>query len=122
MTVRIIVQFSVDGADVPEFKRCVTAATAGVLRKDGPGTLDYDHFSEDDAGLRCVTHEHYADSDALFSHMQNLGELLPLFQKLMKVERVIIVGTMPPEAAAQLKAFGGDTTTLYDREIIRLER
>lgn len=120
MTIRLIVQFRLDAADVAEFDRFVTDATAGVRKKDGEGTLDYDFFTTDDAGLQCVVHEHYVDIDALFSHMHNLGDLLPVVQRLMKVERVIMIGEIPAVAVEQLKAFSGEATFHYGRVLSEL--
>lgn len=120
MSIRILVQFALDPADVEEFERFVTDATAGVREKDGRATLDYDYFVADDAGLQCIVHEHYVDVDALFSHIRNLGELLPVVQRLMKVERVIMIGDLSADVVEQLKAFSGEATFHYGRRLSEL--
>jgi quinol monooxygenase YgiN len=56
-----------------EFK--ALAARALEIARDEPGTLSYSWYLDKDE-TACVVREVYADSDAVLSHIANLGELM----------------------------------------------
>lgn len=63
-----------------EFKALVTQCVTSVKEKDR-NTLQYDWFFSEDQ-TECVLRERYADSNAVFEHLANLGNL---FGKLLEV-------------------------------------
>lgn len=64
---------NIPSGNLLEFKKL--AAQALEITKGEAGTLQYDWFFNDDETV-CVVRETYADSDAVLTHMANLGELL----------------------------------------------
>lgn len=65
---------SIPSDNLGNFKRLAGECLEIVNAKE-PGTLQYDWFFSPD-GSQCVVRETYASSDALLTHMGNLGELL----------------------------------------------
>lgn len=66
--------FKIHDGKLNEFKSLAGQAMSAVKANE-PGNLQYDwYFNEDNT--ECVVHETYADSNAVFAHAGNVGELL----------------------------------------------
>jgi quinol monooxygenase YgiN len=84
-------------ANLTEFKKVAAAALA--ITKSEPGVLQYDWFF-DDTETVCVVLERYQDSEALLTHVANVGEA---FGRLVE-----LVG------ACELEMFGEPSARLLD--------
>ena len=66
--------FKIHDGKSNEFKALASEAIVNVKANE-PGNLQYEwYFNEDNT--ECVAHERYADSNAVFAHAGNVGELL----------------------------------------------
>jgi quinol monooxygenase YgiN len=76
-----IAKIKIRPGKLEEFKR-LTALCAHSVRTKDSGTLQYDHFFNDDY-TECVVIERYRDFPALREHLANIGD--DLMQALMRV-------------------------------------
>lgn len=70
---QITARFKIHDGRLNEFKRLAEQCISIVKEKD-QRTLQFDWFL-DQHGTECVLREAYPDSDALLSHLGNIGEL-----------------------------------------------
>jgi quinol monooxygenase YgiN len=78
--IQITARFKINDGKLEEFKRLADNCIAVTKEKD-QNTLQYDwFFSEDET--ECIVREIYSDSNAVLSHMGNLGDLL---EKIIEV-------------------------------------
>jgi quinol monooxygenase YgiN len=68
-----IARFRIRDGQHDEFKR-LAAQCMEIVRTRDSGTLQYELFFNDDQS-ECIVLERYRDSDALFEHSANLGEV-----------------------------------------------
>jgi quinol monooxygenase YgiN len=93
--------------DLAEFK--ALAARALELTKGEATTLQYDwFFSEDET--RCVVRERYESSDAILSHMGNLGDLIGRLGELGGGLEIEAFGAPSAELLAAAAAAGLEPT------------
>lgn len=69
---QVTARLSIHDGKLDQFKD-VAARCMELVRAKDTGTLQYDWFLD---GSECVVREAYRDSDAVFEHMNNLGETL----------------------------------------------
>jgi len=68
-------RFTIHTGKLKEFKALAAQAMSIVNEKEKTTTLQYDWFFNDEAS-ECIVVERFADSNAVFTHMGNVGELL----------------------------------------------
>ena len=85
--------------NLDEFKK--VAAEGVAVSKSEEGTIRYDFFLSDD-GTKCVLHEVYANSEAVLTHMGNMGELLGRIAELGGGMEIVVLG----QPSAQLLEAG----------------
>ena len=73
-TIHLIARFKIHDGKQSEFKKWSKEVLAKT-KNESPGPLYYEWFYNE-AGTECVVREAYKDSDAMFIHMGNLGDLL----------------------------------------------
>ena len=88
---------TIAASDLEEFKQ--VAAQALDAARGEAGTVQYDWFFSDD-DTQCVVRETYADSDAVLSHLGNVGPLLG---------RLVYLG-----GGLELAVFGDPSAALRD--------
>lgn len=94
---------SIPPGNLAEFKEL--AARALEITKDEGTTLQYDWFFSDDE-TKCVVRERYANSDAVLSHMANVGELIGKFAELGGGLEIEAFGDPSPELLKAAAAAG----------------
>lgn len=70
---QVTARLKIHDGKLNEFKELATQCVSAV--KNEPGALQYDWFFNEDH-TECVVRERYADSNAVFTHLGNIGELL----------------------------------------------
>jgi quinol monooxygenase YgiN len=90
-----------------EFKELAVQCLASTKEKD-PGTLQYDWFFSEDQ-LECVVREIYADSNSVFAHLANLGDL---FGKILQTADMSLEVYGEPSEELR-KATEGMNPTIY---------
>ena len=93
--------------NLDEFKRL--AAEALKVTAEDPGVLQYDWFFNDDES-KCVVRETYADSDAVLTHLDAVGDLLG---KIIEVGGGIEIEVFGDPSDALLKATKALQPTIY---------
>ena len=96
-----IARIKIHDGKLDEFKRLAAACVHSVRTKDS-GTLQYDHFFNDDH-TECVVVERYRDFAALREHLANIGD--DIMQALFKVCSISgdIFTTPTPELRTMIK-------------------
>ncbi|NND05276.1 MAG: hypothetical protein HKN87_02760 [Saprospiraceae bacterium] len=80
--IQLTARFKIHPDKLERFKSLSQESIQIVNKKEkGHGTLQYDWFITAD-GSECVVHETFRDSDAILTHMQNLG---PQLGSLMEI-------------------------------------
>jgi quinol monooxygenase YgiN len=85
-----------------EFRQLAADALADA--RGEAGTLQYDWFFSDD-GTRCVVREIYADSQAVFVHLGNVGAALGRLVELGGGLELEVFGDPSPELRDAIAAF-----------------
>ncbi len=67
--------FKIHTGKLNEFKALAVQAMTVVKEKEKNTTLQYDWFFNEEF-TECTVRENFADSNAVFNHMTNVGELL----------------------------------------------
>lgn len=112
------IQFTATFPNIPreqlsEFKRLAAQAIAITRAEDD--NLQYDWFFNADE-TKCVVHEAYASSDAVFAHTENLGELPARIGAVGGVMEVECFGTPSDELRSMLGAMSPDIYTPFQSE------
>jgi len=73
--IKLIARFLIHEGKEKEFKSIATQCLNIVSEKEKDTTLQYDWYFNS-SGNECVVRETYTDSNAIFLHLGNLGDLL----------------------------------------------
>lgn len=74
--IQITAKFKIHKGKLDEFKKIASDCVVAVAKNEkGKGSLQYDWFFSPD-NSECIVHETYVDSNAVLTHMGNVGELL----------------------------------------------
>jgi len=72
--IQVTARLKIYDGKLEEFKK-LAAEILSVIKEKDQNTLQYDWFFNEDQ-TECIVRENYADSDAVLTHMGNLGDLL----------------------------------------------
>lgn len=97
-----VVEFSIKDGKVDEFKSKAEGYIAAVKANE-PGTLGYQWYLSED-GKRCLIQETFASSDALLTHLGNVGPSLPELLEIAPLTRCEVFGTASDAASSALAA------------------
>ena len=89
--------------NLAEFKQL--AAKAMEMTREEAATLQYDWFFNDDE-TKCVVRETYANSDAILTHIANMGDLIGKLAELGGGVDIEVFGNPSPELVEAAAAFG----------------
>jgi quinol monooxygenase YgiN len=103
--VSYVMELTINEGKLEEFKEKAEGYVKAV--QDGePGTLVYQWWLGED-GTRCLVHEVFESSEALLTHVGNVGPSLPDLLAIAPITRLEVFGTVSEqarEAVAQLGA------------------
>lgn len=97
-------EFTIADGKLDEFKEMSTGYINNA-RDNEPGTLEYQWYVSDD-GSKCLVIETFADSDAMMTHLGNVGPTLPALLAIAPITRVEVMGSVNDVAREALTAFG----------------
>lgn len=102
--------FKIHAGKLNEFKALAAQAMDTVKAKD-KNTLQYDWFFNDDQ-TECIVKERYTDSNAVFEHLANMGEL---FEKILKISDLSleVYGNPSEELKKAIAAMNGKLYSFY---------
>lgn len=78
-----VARIQIPDGHLEEFKAAAARCLDGVRERD-EGTLRYDWYLNAD-GTECIVLERYRDSDAVMSHMANIGEEMAQISAIAEV-------------------------------------
>jgi len=99
-----IIEFSINDGEVDEF----TAKAKGyiaLVKKNEPDTLGYQWCLAED-GTRCLLHETFSSSEALLTHLGNVGPSLPELLAIAPITRLEVLGSASVAAVDALAGLG----------------
>ncbi len=108
--IQITARFTVHNGKLDEFKRIADNCISVTKEKD-QNTLQYDWFFSQDE-MECVVRENYSDSNAVMSHMGNLGDLLGKILEVSDVD-LEVFGNPSEELANAAAAFKPKVYSFY---------
>lgn len=110
--IQFTAKFKIHAGKLEEAKKIATECMAIVKEKEaGQGTLQYDWFLSADF-TECVVRETYADSNAVLTHMGNLGEPLGKILAISDFE-LEIYGNMSEELQKAAAALNPKVYSFY---------
>ena len=99
-----IVEFTIADGKTDEFKNKAKGYIDAVKGNE-PGTLGYQWYV-DAAGTRCLLQETFASSEALITHLKNVGPSLPDLLAIAPITRTEVLGSASAAATEALAALG----------------
>jgi len=101
---RLIVGLNIGEGQLEKFKN-MAQEIAGSVEATESNTSAYEWFIND-AGDKCYVSELYPDSDALISHLKNVGAALGPLLEIAPLTEMLVFGMPSDEAAEILNGFG----------------
>ncbi len=120
MTTEIVCKVRIASGKQEAFQRFIANATNTVRTTEAGGTLTYQFVAVDSNSSQCLVHEAYRDRAALLAHFASMGDNLATALELFTVDELLIIGDMPVEIVAQLRAVVGDKLTHYSHVLSQL--
>jgi Uncharacterized conserved protein len=110
VTIRLTVQMRTAAEDADRFRDFLLELRTKIRQQEADTSVVYDIFHAD--GDEFVVTEAYHDSDGLLIHLGNLGASgIDAFK--FTVERMIVCGSLSPEAQAVLPRLGAKELLIY---------
>ena len=97
--------FTINDGKLDEFKSMAAGYISAVKQND-PDTLGYQWFVSEE-GTRCLLQETFTSSEAMLTHLGNVGPSLPELIAVAPITRLEVLGTVSDaarEALATLNA------------------
>ena len=102
--VSYIIEFTIADGKVEEFKK-MGSGFAAEVKAGEPGTLGYQCYLGEDPS-RAILQETFASSEALLTHLGNVGPSLPPLLAIAPITRLEVIGSVSSDARAALDGLG----------------
>jgi quinol monooxygenase YgiN len=102
--VSYIVEFTIEEGQVDAFTSLASGYIEAVQANE-PGTLGYQWYLGE-GGTKCILQETFADSNALLTHLGNVGPSLPELLAIAPITRLEVMGTVSDAAREALSGLG----------------
>ena len=102
--VQYIIELTIAEGKEAEFASKAAAYSAATKDAE-PGTLGYNWYRAEN-GATCVLHERFETSEALLTHLGNVGPSLPELLAIAPITRFEVLGAVSDEARATLDTLG----------------
>lgn len=99
-----VIEFSIADGKLEDFKQKATGYVDGVKANE-PETYVYQWYLAED-GKHCLLHEKFGSSEALLTHLGNVGPSLPDLLAIAPITRLEVFGTASDAARDALKDLG----------------
>jgi quinol monooxygenase YgiN len=100
--VSYVIEITISDGKLDEFKSMAAGFISGV--KEGePDTLGYQWYLNEE-GTRCILQETFSSSEAMLTHLANVGPSLPELLAIAPITRVEVLGAVSDEAREALSA------------------
>jgi quinol monooxygenase YgiN len=98
-----VVQWAIKDGQLEAFKSKADGFIEAVKAKE-PGTLAYQWWIAED-GRHCLLHETFESSEALLTHLGNVGPSLPDLLEIAPASRMEVYGDASPDVREALAGF-----------------
>ena len=99
-----VIEFSIADGKLEDFRQKAAGYVDGVKANE-PGTHTYQWYLGED-GKHCLLHERFASSEALLTHLGNVGPSLPDLLAIAPITRLEVLGTASDAAKEALEDLG----------------
>ena len=92
-TLHFRVEFTISEGKIKQYKKLVKEMSK-VVKVNEPDTINY-QFYFDKSETRCIVHETYTNSEAVFSHINGVASktILPRIHDISRITRFEVFGT-----------------------------
>jgi quinol monooxygenase YgiN len=106
-------EFTIEEGKIEEYKKLVQDMSR-VAEANEPGTLNY-QFYLNRAETKCIVHETYRNSEAVFAHITGLASqtILPKIFNVARISRFDVYGNPGEELQKVLTSFNPQTYNLF---------
>jgi quinol monooxygenase YgiN len=108
-------EFTIEEAKIEEYKKLVQEMSR-VVEANEPDTINYQFYLNRDDETKCIVHETYANSEAVFAHINGVASqtILPKVFNVSRISRFEVYGN-PSEKLQQkvLTSFSSQTYNLF---------
>jgi quinol monooxygenase YgiN len=106
-------EFTIQEGKMEEYKKLVQDMSR-VVEANEPDTINY-QFYLNRAGTKCIVNETYANSEAVFAHINGVASqtILPKIFNVSKISRFDVYGNPSEELQKALASFGPQTYNLF---------
>lgn len=109
--IKMVVTLNV-GQGNPELFKKLSTELANSVEFNEASTISYEWFM-DDAAKTCYIMECYPNSDALLSHLENVGPQIGPILETASLSEMLVLGKVSERAAEVLSGFGAKIVPLY---------
>ncbi|MCH6258915.1 hypothetical protein MLD52_20330 [Puniceicoccaceae bacterium K14] len=109
--IKMIVTLNV-GQGNPTLFTKLSKELAESVESNEPSTMTYEWYM-DDAAETCYLVEAYPNSDALLSHLENVGARLGPIIEAAPLSELLVLGTVSEKAEEVLSGFGAKIVPLH---------
>ncbi len=102
--VSYVVQWTINDGELENFKSMASGFVSAVQQNE-PGTLGYNWWVGED-GKHCLLEETFDSSEAMLTHLGNVGPSLPDIMAIAPITRLEVRGDASPEARDALAGLG----------------
>ena len=102
--VSYVIQWTINDGEIENFKSMASGFVSSVQEGE-PGTLGYQWYIGED-GKHCLLEETFESSEALLTHLGNVGPSLPGILAIAPITRLEVRGNASAEAREALAGLG----------------
>jgi quinol monooxygenase YgiN len=107
-------EITIEEGKIEEFKKLVQEMSR-VVEANEPDTINYQFYLNRDDETKCIVHETYANSEAVFAHNAGIASqtILPKIFSVSRISRFDVYGNPSEELQKVLTSFGPQTYNLF---------
>jgi quinol monooxygenase YgiN len=107
-------EITIEEGKIEEFKKLVQEMSR-VVEANEPDTINYQFYLNRDDETKCIVHETYANSEAVFAHNAGVASqtILPKVFSVSRISRFEVYGNPSEELQKVLTSFGPQTYNLF---------
>src|ERR687885_884897 len=107
-------EFTIEEGKIEEYKKLIQDMSRVVEAKE-PDTIRYQFYLNRGDETKCIVHETYASSEAVFAHMNGVASqtILPKIFNVSRISRFDVYGNPSEELQKVLTSFSPQTYNLF---------
>ena len=107
-------EFTIEEGKIEEYKKLVQDMSR-LVEANEPDTINYQFYLNRADKTKCIVHETYANSEAVFAHNNGVASqtILPKILSVSRISRFDVYGNPSKELQKVLTSFGAQTYNLF---------